>query len=150
MTTLPHPTVRTRDQLPLLRAGRGDVVAVLLGDLGTFALKATVSWPGKLYVVHDWPPQDYFEVWQALASLKKPCSPLRMTSQEAARCWVNESVDWLYIDGPAEGSLDLWLPKMLPSGIVSGSKLDAGVAELAGRVQVYVTEDASWFCVKGK
>ena len=49
----------------------------------------------------------------------------KMSSQEASRLFLSDSLDWVYIDAnhtyeAVSEDIDLWLPKVRPGGVISG------------------------------
>ncbi len=77
---------------------------------------------------------------------------LRMTSQNAAAKFENESLDWVFIDASHDyhsvlTDLQTWLPRLRPGGLISGhdyhdSSVKRAVRKMCGQVEVW---DSIWY-----
>ena len=61
--------------------------------------------------------------------VKSVVTPLRMTSLEAAKCFVDESLAFVMLDAShdyenVKADIDAWYPKVAVNGILSGDDLD--------------------------
>lgn len=120
--------------------------AVEIGThLGEFAEQILLQWQGKmLYCVDPWQDRlpdyddpiaprdrqaDYRAAIKRLAPYGDHCELIRMLSHDAASCFENESLDFVYIDGNhaypfvKQDIADYW-PKVKPGGILAGHDLD--------------------------
>lgn len=77
---------------------------------------------------------------------------LRMSSQNAAAKFENESLDWVFIDASHDyhsvlSDLRIWLPRLRPGGLISGhdyhdSNVKRAVRKMCGQVEVW---DSIWY-----
>lgn len=109
--------------------GKGVELGVAAGEFSRMILHANESC--LLWSIDRWSDhhnaREYADAAKMLIGYSQGrCIPLRMTFEEAAPLFNDESLDFIYIDGYAHtgqlggATLEQWWPKLKPGGIFSG------------------------------
>ncbi len=112
---------------------------------GEFAKLLLEGWAGRLYCVDPWDeqPEDYIQqakflpessgdrvkdhgaALKTLYKYRDRCMFMKTTSEEAAKSFADDSLDFVYLDGNhepphVEQDIRLWWPKLKTGGVLSG------------------------------
>lgn len=140
---------------------------------GAFS-RVIAHYASRLWAIDRWSDHHGLAEYKGTADrLFGKCIPLRMTFDEAAPLFDDESLDFVYVDGYAHTgqdggkTMDQWMPKLKPGGIMAGHdyhpkwpKTQAAVDEFVhrNRLKLHTTTTAdeegadqypSWWVRKG-
>jgi len=184
--------ITTRKDITKVLASRGLTgVGLEVGVLrGEFSRSILQNWPGKLYMVDAWRQfeenvdinngnhmeqlYNFSETFKAVYEFKGRAAIIREASEDAAKLFADESLDFVYIDAAhdyvnTKKDLETWFPKVKKRGLFCGDDyldgilLHAGatlfevkraVDEFAGKNGLKVVESLfygeypQWWCIK--
>lgn len=131
-----------RNEYPKLLNFLGLKVGVEVGSFkGQFTKEIISTWGGIIYMVdvwrslsvgeyndmsnHEWNRDAYYETMKSISGQEDRCFMLRMKSEFAVNLFVDESLDFIYIDAnhsyeEVKKDLKLWFPKLRKGGLFSG------------------------------
>jgi len=155
-SSLPVPVRRRTWLAGLLRACNLTHIGVEVGShRGGYAKYLLERWPGILYMVDPWVTQpadvyddpvnsrdreaDYAEAMRQTAAYDQRRVVYREMSETAAEHFLDESVDFVYIDGnhaQCDKDIAIWWPKVRPGGILAGHDYtEPGAVRFASNVK---------------
>lgn len=138
----------------------GRTTAYLLHNLPQIKVVAIDPWTPVANAAEDYKDWDFAaieaEFWRNVGGAKERCQMLRMTSSQAATLVDDGSVDLVFIDAAHDydgclQDVDLWLPKLKPTGYLCGHDyqhrfpgVHRAVADRFNLLDVAVLPDAVW------
>ena len=121
--------IKTREQLARWFSGEGIELGVAAGVYSLTILRESRC--AKLWSIDRWSDHHDGKEYR-LASMKLVqagkgrCIPLRMSFEDAAPLFADNTLDFIYVDGYAHTgqddgrTLELWWPKLKPGGVFAG------------------------------
>lgn len=129
MPAQPHPLIKDRRQLAQHFGGEGVELGVAAGLYSAHIL--AVSQCRLLWSIDQW--VDHHSLAEGVLASRRlvqrgfgRCVPVRATFADACPCFLNDSLDFVYIDGYAHTGQDQgrtlrdWWPKLKRGGIFAG------------------------------